>query len=282
MPWTLSKLSEHGVSNPIVARLSLQVLNLLKHCNASEEKKGKIGEHYVHELMPAILSCYEITEKYREEFNRLVEEYKPPTQPNEVIKLPQISDLKNQCRNFVYAAKNTIRDVLFVYNILYDQNFSEASEFYERKNRYNNCSLIEFANEMFGEDNPRSKFLSSARNNVEYIIRHRNALDHIDGHSGTLIIKNFEARPDGTLNTPQWYRESNAKGKHGTNPHHIGHHFEAITSDLLELTEFPFIIWVQDNLQHPEILTLVHIPHEQRHPDHPIHWDVASIIPLPE
>lgn len=281
MPWTLSQLANHGIDNPIVARLSLQTLSILKHCNASSDLKERVGKHYLQNLMQTILSCHDITEAYRTEFNRVVKEFERPSQPNQILLLPQISDLNSGCRNFVYAAKNAIRDILFVYNMLYGQNFSEASEFYERKRQYNNCSLLEFSEEQFGKDNGRHQFLSSAKNNIEYVIRHRNATDHIDGHSGTLIIKNFEARPDGTLNAPQWYREPNNNGDHGTDSHHIGHDFEAITADLLELAEFPFIVWAQDNLLYPNIVKLVHIPEEHRHPHHPVYWDIVPAIPLP-
>jgi len=36
MPFEFKKVLEHGTTNPIVARLSLQILEILKQCNASK------------------------------------------------------------------------------------------------------------------------------------------------------------------------------------------------------------------------------------------------------
>ncbi len=154
MPWTISKISDYGISNPVVARLSLQTLSILKHCKATDELKEKIGTLYTDDLMKTILSCYEITERYRTSFNTLVAAYERPNTPNAILELPQIPNLDKECRDFVYAAKNVVRDILRAFNIMFSTKFSEASEFYEEKKNkklHNDLSLLDFAKQLFGE-----------------------------------------------------------------------------------------------------------------------------------
>jgi|SRR5712671_3344584 len=50
MSFEIKKVSEHGTTNPIVARLSLQILEILRQSNVSEEVKDKVGDLYMNSL----------------------------------------------------------------------------------------------------------------------------------------------------------------------------------------------------------------------------------------
>ena len=60
----LRKVLEHGTTKPIVARLSLQILEILKQCNVSKNIQDKVGDLYMHSLLKILLRCWEI-EPYR-------------------------------------------------------------------------------------------------------------------------------------------------------------------------------------------------------------------------
>ena len=133
MPFEFKKVLEHGTTNPIVARLSLQILQILKQCNASKDIQDKVGDLYVNSLQKKLLRCWEIEERFKIEFAAAVGKYKPPAAANAPVEVPQIARLEEECHNFLYEAKNFIRELLQVVNHLYGTNFEEASEFSTNK-----------------------------------------------------------------------------------------------------------------------------------------------------
>ena len=52
------------ITRRIVARLSLQILEILKQCNVSKDIKDKVGDLYRNSLLKILLRCWEI-EPYR-------------------------------------------------------------------------------------------------------------------------------------------------------------------------------------------------------------------------
>jgi thermostable 8-oxoguanine DNA glycosylase len=65
MPFEFKKVLEHGTKNPIVARLSLQILEILKQCSASKDIQDKVGDLYVNSLQKKLLRCWEIEERFK-------------------------------------------------------------------------------------------------------------------------------------------------------------------------------------------------------------------------
>lgn len=98
MPFVFSKLLEHGASNPIVARLGLQTLQILDQCKIAKETRDKIAGVYMHSLQKKLMRCWEIEERFRSEFKSAVESYKPPLSGNQAIHLPQIAWLEENTR----------------------------------------------------------------------------------------------------------------------------------------------------------------------------------------
>jgi hypothetical protein len=78
MAFELKKVLEHGTTNPIVARLSLQILEILKHCNTSQDIRDQVGDLYMNSLQKKLLRCWEIEERFKKEFAAAVSKYKPP------------------------------------------------------------------------------------------------------------------------------------------------------------------------------------------------------------
>jgi hypothetical protein len=68
MPFQFTKVLEHGTTNPIVARLSLQILQILTQCNASKDIQDKVGDLYMNSLQKKLLRCWEIEERFKKEY----------------------------------------------------------------------------------------------------------------------------------------------------------------------------------------------------------------------
>jgi hypothetical protein len=271
MPFEFKKVASHGTSNPMVARLSLQTLEILKQCKASKEVKDAIGDLYLNSLMKPLLRCFEIEERFKKGFSEAAAAYKPPASPNSPVEIPQIEKLEEDCRNFLYEAKNYIRDVLKVVNALYGTSFTEASEF--SKARKGSKSLIEFTTEKFGPDDARTKMLVEAVSAVEELIAMRNAVEHPDGYSGTLVIENFRREPDQKLSEPVWHRVKD--GKNITEPSSIRSDFDAAIHNLLTLGEDVFVSWANENLEVPDMMQITLIPEGQRDPKNPAKYTVG-------
>lgn len=272
MPFQYKKVLEHGTTNPIVARLSLQIFEILKQCNASEDMQVKVRELYVDSLLKKLMRCWEIEERFKEEFADAVAEYKPPAAANASVEVPQIARLDQECHNFLYEAKNFIRDLLQVVNHLYGTTFEEASEFYWARKK-GSQSLIEFAEKTFGVDDGKTKFLKEAVPSVEELIAMRNAVEHPEGLSGKLVIANFTLGADRKLDEPTWHREKD--GKPAGEASFIRADMETCIHNLLTLGEYVFLSWASDHLKVPDMMRVAFIPEGKRNPLCPIKWTVT-------
>jgi hypothetical protein len=271
MPFEFKKVLEHGTTNPIVARLSLQILEILKQCNASKDIQGKVGDLYVNSLLKKLLRCWEIEERFKKEFAAAVAKYKPPAAANAPVEVPQIARLEEECHNFLYEAKNFIRDLLKVVNHLYGTTFEEASEF---SRVMKGQSLVEFAEKTFGADDGKTKMLKEAVPSISELISMRNAVEHPDGHSGKLVIANFTLGADRKIDEPTWHREKN--GKAASEPSSIRADMETYIHNLLVLGEDVFVSWASDHLQVPDMMRIAFIPEDRRNPLRPIKWTVTA------
>ena len=271
MSFVLQKVLDHGTENPIVARLSLQIFQILDQCNLEREKHEAIGNLYLNSLQRKLLRCWEIKERFREGFNVAAETYEPSANRGQTINIPNVSRLEEECHNFLYEIKNYIRDLLQVWNLLYGTNFSSASEFSGAQGKRQ--SLIAFAANEFGERNPKTVFLQEAATIVEYFIGFRNAVEHPGGYSGELRINDFSYQSDGKLREPIWYTEKDGKSLH--DPSSIRVDMDIAIPNFLVLGEDILVSWAVDNLALPEFMQLAVVASEKRDAKCPIKWVVT-------
>jgi hypothetical protein len=266
MPFTFKKILDHGASNPIVARLFMQTLEIIKHCDIAEHTKRQVVELYRGSLMGKLLHCWEIKERLQSQLSAAMAS--TPTDAD----FPHILRLEEECRTFLYEIKNYIRDLLKVFNLLYGTNFKEASEF-SRPKKKGGESLVEFASKSFGADDSRTKFFKDAVDWVEYSIDHRNAVEHPEGYSGQLVVQNITRHPDGKVAEPVWLRVKDGVSLDTPSPicadmHLAIHHF-------LHLGEVVFVSWAAEHLRFPGLMRVALIPEENRNAKCPINFEVT-------
>src|SRR6266436_1779187 len=273
MPFEFKKVLEHGTTNPIVARLSLQILEILKRCNVSKDVREKVGGLYMNSLQKKLLRCWEIEERFKKEFDGAVGKYKPPAEANASVEVPQIPRLEEECHNCLYEAKNFIRDLLQVVNHLYGTHFVEASEFFRAGKKKGNQSLVEFADKTFGANDDKTEMLKEAVPWIEELITMRNAVEHPDGYSGKLVISNFKLDADRAMVEPTWHRE---KDREATGePSSIRADMETSVHNLLTLGEDVLVSWASYHLEVPDMLRVAFIPEDKRNPLCPIKWTIT-------
>lgn len=275
MSFVFQEILNYGTQNYIVTRLSLQICKVLKYCNIQSNDEEAIQNIYIHSLTPQLIRCWEINEKYINTFKEQSQKYSVLMKKGQEAWKPFIPGLEQECHNFLYEYKNFVRNLVNVFNVLYKTDFKEASEFYQNKK---SSSLIEFAEEKFGINDPKTAFLKEAETNLKSYISMRNAIEHPGGYSGFLKISNFKLCHDKKVEEPCWWREMNGvNGEIDKSSIRMG--FEVAIHDLLILAESIFISWAASNLKFSNIMKIRCIPKEERDINCPIKYEVVTYLP---
>jgi hypothetical protein len=61
MPFGHAKILDYGTANPVVARLTLQVSEILDQCEIATEMRDEIKKIHFESLAKGLLRCWEIT-----------------------------------------------------------------------------------------------------------------------------------------------------------------------------------------------------------------------------
>ena len=205
MPFAAAKILDHGTTNPIVARLLLQTTDIMQSCNTTRDVQDEILGLCMKSLAPGLLRCWDIRERYEAEFQWQIEAYKNQLPHAQMIQAPWITTLDQDCRNFLYEAKNFLRDLMQLFNLLYGTKFEDASDYLPPKGKKPKTFVLSFAEQTFGPTDPRTIFLKKLAPDVDRIITYRNSVEHPKGRLGPLEIRNFELK-DGKLIEPCWWR----------------------------------------------------------------------------
>jgi hypothetical protein len=76
MKFAMTRIADHGTANPIVARLTVQIFEILDHCNLSKEAADRIKVIYMDSLRKKLVRCWQVVERFRTEFIKELEGYK--------------------------------------------------------------------------------------------------------------------------------------------------------------------------------------------------------------
>ncbi|MET3973018.1 hypothetical protein [Bradyrhizobium sp. S3.9.1] len=271
LPFVVVQKFDQGVTNPIVARLTLQNLEILQNCAIAKDKAEKIQSFYLNDLTPKLLRLSQIQEKLRAETEKLAASYKPPGKGAVSVTLPQVMQLEEECRNYLYEAKNFLRDLLKVFNLLFGTSFEEASEWTTPKKP--RASVIEYAETNFQAQPDHIRYLKQLPACIAPFVWMRNAVEHPGKHSGTLIIQNFHFEPDGTLATPDWRRDKDGQTEYGrvsiVEDMRVGVH------NLLTLAEDVLVMWAVDHAAIPGLMEMSVIPEAKRNPACPMKYKMG-------
>jgi hypothetical protein len=278
MSFTVAKILDHGTANPIVSRLTLQIFRIIDQCNMPQEARGSVKVIYMNSLMKKLLRCWEIAERYKGEFIKEMDAYKRRPKHPQMVAVPCVTRLEEECHNFLYEAKSFIRDLLKAFNLLNGTVFVEASDYFRpEKPKKGKQSLISFAESTFGRNDPKTELFKQLLPTVERVVNYRNAVEHPEGYSGTLQIRNFRLDPNGKFSEPGWWTEKD--GKKGPESS-IRADLYGITENLLMLAEEMFVLWAMDNLQFPQFSRIALVPEEKRDPNNPILYVVTASAEL--
>ena len=214
MSYVVTKTSDHGTSNPIVARLSVQSRQLMEHFSISEEKKKRVWGILHDKVQQQLLSCYDIWSQIlsrEKEIVAKIEENGIQTQSHgRVATIDQIENLKHLAGSFLYSAKSALRDIKFMICEFYETD-ADISKVANKSYQY----LKQWTKNRFGEEDEFAKLVSEDFDLwIDEVYSKRNAIEHPGGHSGHLEISNFTAAQNPESKEwkgvfPQWQRNQN-------------------------------------------------------------------------
>ena len=77
MPFTVHKISDKGVSHPVVARLAVQTSKLIQFSGLPKEQQSSILDLYINSLQPRLVQCHDIHDRMRQRLDESVASLKP-------------------------------------------------------------------------------------------------------------------------------------------------------------------------------------------------------------
>ena len=191
MPFILKKVSDHGTTNPMVARLSVQTSELIKYYPITEKQREDIFGIYHQKVQPHLLQCYEIKEKLLTSLETIDAEFSHKDLQTQsygrTATVPQVMELQEDCETYLYNAKSALRDLAGIFESLFGEKFTEA--------RYD--KIHKWAEKKFGETDDFTSLIKQDQDLwIRKIVSMRNAVEHPGGHSGYLYIHNIEIASD--------------------------------------------------------------------------------------
>jgi hypothetical protein len=87
----------------------VQPIEILNHTGMSATDQAKFVQLSVTELCPRLVRSSEIERRLRKEADERRTQFKPPHRGDVAVEIPQIPNLKAECENFLYEAKNYLR-----------------------------------------------------------------------------------------------------------------------------------------------------------------------------
>lgn len=262
------RILEHGTQSAIVARLTVQSINLLQYCGADKKLSEPIVELYTKSMVKRLLRCWEIEQRIRADIEKAKASFKPGSG-----EIPHVPRLKEDCENFLVEFKDFLRELLDVFNRLYGTDYAEASEWIWPTRKHPQ-PVIDFATATFGADNLKTRFLSQMKRCNGPFISMRNAAQHPGQNAGTLTINDFTIGADGKLVEPMWSREKEGKIEYGPVP---------ILADLAKGVHNLFVsgedvlaMWAMDNLMLRGVTALGVIPEEDRESGCPLKYKLVE------
>ncbi len=266
MEFMLKKISDYGTENPIVARTSVQVSNLLQPFSIPKPQKERIIEIFFSMFQPRLIRCLEVVNRISskiDKFNAEIQENGIKTQSDgRILDLPHITQLQEDVETYLHNAKSALRDLALLFEPFFNEKF-DYSEYQQ---------ISEWATAKFGQDALLPTLLKSDQEWIKYVVNHQNAIEHPGGHAGRLYVENYQvaqSQESGAhqIIPPTWHLNND-------NPTLLLPDLEVILSNLLEFSEYLLVACLKQ-YGSPFPIIFYQIPEEERDSSAPVRLAVT-------
>lgn len=203
--FVVRKLFENGeIERLVIGRLLYQTRELLRAIDRDEAEREKILTYVIKRLMPEMIHCGNISWGLWEEAKTMAENVKI-NEYGAIENMPHLINLEERVGDFLYNTKNALRDLTEIVNFFFQTNFRNARDFFSNRDQ-GDGRITTWAREQFGDGNELTEMLRCHQVWIKETVQKRNAVEHPGGHSGRLIVTNFEIGNNG-IELPTWTRD---------------------------------------------------------------------------
>lgn len=260
VPFQFRKVSDYGTSNPIVARLSVQTVDLCRLFFVDENSLQSILDIYGFKVQPKLLECFRTREELIGDLVRIDKEMtglRLQERPCSTLNtIPSIPRLQAVCEGFLYNAKACLRELVAVINTFFGTDFNSP--------RFD--KIVEWATLTFGADHELRRMLTEDHDLwIRKLVTFRNAIEHPGGKLEELHVFDLELVAFGAgckLSEPSW--------AYGAEPRtSIVADMGVAIENILELAEDMIVILLKT--KYPKVpIAFVEIPLAERRPEMPV------------
>lgn len=202
--YVIPKMSNHGSSHPIVARLSIQTVDMRQWMDIPDQTKQDVISTIINELQPKLLQCSDIYVRLLSAKETTLADATEVLGPGGQT-LPHLIGLREDSEAFLNVAKQYVRDLSMLFNHLFGTSLKrEAKVFWEQRGSATGPAASVWAAGVVGED--FAQWLSDQRGWIGELCKKRNAVEHPEDKSGTLNINNFRRYQGNQFLPPSWQR----------------------------------------------------------------------------
>lgn len=256
MQWKLQQDMDVGTNNPIVARMSLGLFEIIGFSTLSKEKKENLKAN-CYEIMQLLVLAEKTAKPIIEEIERIMADIKKQgitTQSDgRCINIPSALTIGNS-RSFIKYAKQALQKVAENINIIFDKSY-QGPHFHRIRD--------DFIKE-FGSDFIVTKLLIDDQSWIKKIIELRNEDEH--PKTGKPYCNNFDVNKDKTgtfvITLPTFFE--------GTQ---IGNALEVYSHNLLTFAEEITVFSLEKFF--PTIATIYEIPEDKRKAESPTRFRIG-------
>jgi hypothetical protein len=198
----IQQISDEGTSNSIVARLLMQTKDLLPYYDLKDGQREQVFAVMFSDILPNLLACSktasELDRQVKARQKEIDEKRGLPIVGGRAVRLPSVPDLRPRVEAFLYQAKSVLRDLTKLFRILFGKKFDAA--------RFD--LVVKWAKKRFGEEHELVRMLRTDLEWTKRVVDMRNAVEHPDGYSGRLHIRNFTVSQSGRaidVTEPTWF-----------------------------------------------------------------------------
>jgi hypothetical protein len=239
MQFTISKVSNHGTANPIVARLAAQPRQLMDPFNIREETKANVCAILHGGVQQHLLTCFDILTDVKRREEEILQRIKTngiSTQSQgRVAEIESVDNLERLAHSFLYAAKLALRDI----KSMVCEFFVEGEAKRRKLEDSNYIRLKEWSDGRFGKSDTLSMLLEEDTGKwIEEVYARRNAIEHPGGQYGQFHVINFTGYYDGIdkmwkCRAPSWRRNDGTPQSITNDMHVLTHNILCFSEDVL-------------------------------------------------
>lgn len=260
-PFTASPIDDVGTANPIIARVLLQSLEILKSASFDGTVNKEAVTIHLHSCKESLIASEKAAKRVASHVTNIIEEVNQKGISSDgrgrtLNPFPQVPDLESDCGNFLIHANRTIKLIselprFFLSVEKVDSNFD-----------YLGKRLIA----IIGEDAPLTQFVLSTAPSVRHLVDLRNYHEH--PQEKKTMIKNFTLMPDLKIRVPMWYVSDQE-------PRPISADMLAAIEFLMQSTEAMFLHLTMLKISDKFPFIIVEVPEKEIDPQNPIKYRLS-------